>query len=81
MVWYSPETNEKLCEKNSDTASFAKKQNAEHDMEKLCEKLKQHLSFDLMQFAFPSHKFSRLLAIGRLAEPMRVMYQFDGPAT
>ena len=32
-------------------------------------------------FAFPNHKFSRLLATSRPAEPMRVLYQFDGPAT
>ncbi len=28
--------------KNSHTASFAKKQNVKHNMEKLCEKQKQH---------------------------------------
>jgi hypothetical protein len=30
--------------KNSHAASFAKKQNAKHNMEKLCEKQKQHRS-------------------------------------
>jgi len=30
--------------KNSQMASFAKKQNAKHNMEKLCEKKKQHCS-------------------------------------
>lgn len=34
--------NEKLCEKNSHMVSFAGKQNARHNMEKLCEKQKQH---------------------------------------
>ncbi len=38
------------------------------------------LSFDLIRFVFPSYKFSRLLAIGRLVEPMKVMSRLDGPA-
>ena len=39
------------------------------------------MSFDLIHFAFPNHIISRLLAIGRLVEPPKVMYRFDGPAT
>ena len=38
------------------------------------------VSFDLIRFVFPSYKFSRLLAIGRLVEPMKVMSRLDGPA-
>jgi hypothetical protein len=38
------------------------------------------LSFDSINFVGATNKFSRLLATGGLAELMKAMYQFDGPA-
>jgi hypothetical protein len=36
------------------------------------------LSFDLIQFVLPTHKFLRLLAIDKLGEPTKVISRFDG---
>lgn len=41
-------SNEKLCEKKQSYGVICKKQHAKHNMEKLCEKKKQHRSSTML---------------------------------